>query len=275
MESVQGAALSAVQIAVRHCRTIAEYEACLRLERTTWGEGILVPTAIFVVAQETGGQILGAYAGEELVGFTLALAGIHERRPFLHSHMTAVLEAYRDRGVGRSLKLFQRQDALARGIPLVEWTFDPLELKNAHFNFMRLGAVARRFIPNCYGVTESPLHAQMPTDRLVAEWWLDSPRVDSLIARAAASSQQQAAAALPQEIPSGAVKIGIPSNIGELRFLNRVAAERIQSEVRKQFEDFFAKGYVATALLTTGPVAEYVLQPGSSIAADIFPANQR
>jgi predicted GNAT superfamily acetyltransferase len=274
MEPVKDATLSASQIQVRHCRTIAEYEACLRLERITWGEGILVPTAIFVVAQETGGQILGAYAGDEMVGFTLALAGIHDGRPFLHSHMTAVLEAYRDRGVGRSLKLFQRHDALSRGIQLIEWTFDPLELKNAHFNLMRLGAISRRFIPNCYGVTESPLHARMPTDRLLAEWWLDSPRVNALIARSAGDPMPQPAASTPPEISADAVKIGIPSNIGEIRYANRVGAEGVQSGMREQFENWFAKGYVATSLVTTGAVAEYVLQPSASVAADIFPANQ-
>ena len=142
---MDGSAGSGIEI--RHCRSLPEYEECLRLEQITWGTGILVPTAIFVVAQETGGQILGAFAGRELVGFTLALAGIHEGRPFLHSHMTAVLEPYRDKGVGRSLKLFQRQDALSRDIHLVEWTFDPLELKNARFNLLRLGAVIRRMIP--------------------------------------------------------------------------------------------------------------------------------
>ena len=91
--------------------------------------------------------------------------------------MTAVLEGFRDRGVGRQLKLFQRQDALRRGIELIEWTFDPLEMRNAHFNLMRLGAVARRYIPDYYGVTESPLHGGLPTDRLVAEWWVASERV--------------------------------------------------------------------------------------------------
>src|ERR1700689_114357 len=95
--------------------------------------------------------------------------------------MTAVLQNYRDRGIGRRLKLFQREDALQRGIHLVEWTFDPLEVKNAYLNFMRLGAIARRYLPNCYGVTTSPLHGGMPTDRLIAEWWLDSPRVTNLL----------------------------------------------------------------------------------------------
>src|SRR5205823_11777737 len=94
---------------------------------------------------------------------------------------TGVSAKYRDRGVGRMLKLFQRDEALGRGIRLIEWTFDPLELKNAHFNLNRLGAICRHYIPNLYGVTTSPLHRGMATDRLVAEWHLDSPRVVAAI----------------------------------------------------------------------------------------------
>jgi predicted GNAT superfamily acetyltransferase len=279
MERLEAAPVSPVPVEIRHCRTIAEYEECVRLERITWGQGILVPTAIFAVAQETGGQILGAYAGNQMVGFTLALAGVHDGRPFLHSHMTAVLEAFRDHGVGRRLKLFQRQDALARGFPLVEWTFDPLELKNAHFNFMRLGAIARRFIPNFYGITESPLHAGMPTDRLVAEWWLDSPRVNSLLAASTESrghETQSQAQPQPHLVQlAQAAKISVPMNISELRLRDRAAAQRIQSEVREQFESLFAKGYAATGIATSGASAEYDLQPVASVAAEIFPANQR
>jgi len=263
MERVEGAALAAAGVEIRHCRSLAEYEECLRLEQITWGTGILVPTAIFVVAQETGGQILGAFDGKKMVGFTLALAGIHENRPSLHSHMTAVLEPYRGKGVGRALKLFQRQDALSRNIHLVEWTFDPLELKNARFNLNRLGAIVRRLIPNCYGITDSPLHMGMPTDRLVAEWWLDSPRVNRIVG--AAGNAQVANAT------DGAARISIPSNIGEQRTRKRDAAERIQFEVRSQFESLFAKGYVATAIESTGATTEYILQSQNAVAADIFP----
>src|SRR6202043_2078925 len=108
--------------------------------------------------------VLGAFRGSELVGFTMSIAGWRARQPFLHSHMTAVLDGFRDRSIGRRLKLFQRKDALARGIALIEWTFDPLITKNAYFNFMKLGAVARRYLPNAYGITTSPLHASIPTD---------------------------------------------------------------------------------------------------------------
>ena len=108
------------EIEIRHCHSLAEYNECVHLEQSTWGEDITVPAAIFVVAHHSGGQILGAFDGRQIIGFTLALAGLRGAQRFLHSHMTAVLSAYQNRGVGRRLKLFQRQDALKRGIPLVE-----------------------------------------------------------------------------------------------------------------------------------------------------------
>ena len=86
-------------------------------------------------------------------------------------------EGYRNTGLGRRIKLFQREDAIAHGYELMEWTFDPLEIKNAYFNLERLGAIARRYNINQYGITSSPLQGFLPTDRLVAEWWLKSKRV--------------------------------------------------------------------------------------------------
>jgi len=147
-------------ILIRHCHGIKEFESCVGVERAVWKSADLdvVPVPLFVVAAETCGQVLGAFHGSDLVGFTMAIAGVRRGKPFLHSHMNAVLDRYRDHGIGRKLKLFQREDALARGIDLIEWTFDPLIMKNAYLNFMRLGAVARRYIPNAYGITTSPLH---------------------------------------------------------------------------------------------------------------------
>jgi predicted GNAT superfamily acetyltransferase len=261
MESVQSAAQAAAGIEVRLCHTLAEYEDCLRLEQITWGTGILVPTAIFVVAQETGGQIIGAFDKKEMIGFTMALAAIHEGRPSLHSHMTAVLEPYRDKGVGRALKLFQRQEALSRKIHLVEWTFDPLELKNARFNLMRLGAIIRRLIPNCYGITDSPLHKGMPTDRLVAEWWLDSPRVNRIVSAKTSPASNEY---------SNATRISIPNNISGLRTSDRAAAEKIQSQIREQFESNFANKMVVTAIESGPTTTDYILQPQSHISTEIF-----
>jgi predicted GNAT superfamily acetyltransferase len=242
------------EIEIRHCESLAEYEICVRLEKQIWGEHIAVPSAIFVVAHHTGGQILGAYDGGKMVGMTLALAGTRGGKPFLHSHMTAVLPEYQNLGVGRRLKFFQRQDALKRDIRLIEWTFDPLELKNAHFNFVRLGAIARRYIPNCYGVTESPLHAGLPTDRLVAEWWLDSGRVQSILADD------------PLPTAAAAQTISLPANLGTVKAQDRESAARLQTETRVQFRKFLHQGFIATSVERRGETVDYILEPAASIA---------
>lgn len=244
----------AQEIEVRHCATLADYAACVRLEHLTWGSEIAVPSAVFVVAHHTGGQVLGAFHGSDMVGFTLALAGVRAGKPFLHSHMTAVLPVYRDRGVGRRLKLLQRDDALARGVEVIEWTFDPLELKNAHFNFVKLGAVARRYIPDCYGVTESPLHAGLPTDRLVAEWWIASERVKSILSDRV----------LP--VASSAVRISLPANLAEVKASDLKAAARIQTGARKQFQKLFAEDYVVTGIERRGATSDYILEPAGAMA---------
>jgi predicted GNAT superfamily acetyltransferase len=155
-------------IVVRKCEGVEEFQRCVALQKEIWGEDDLEvePVTLFVVASETGGQVLGAFDGERLIGYTLAVVGCRDEAIFLHSHMTGVLQEYRDRGVGRALKLFQREEALGRGIRLVVWTFDPLETRNAHFNLNRLGAIARKYLPNLYGLTTSPLHLGLPTDRL-------------------------------------------------------------------------------------------------------------
>ncbi|MGD0402305.1 MAG: acetyltransferase [Candidatus Acidiferrales bacterium] len=241
------------EIEVRHCESLAEYEECVKLELLTWGEHIAVPSAIFVVAHHTGGQILGAFDGIRMVGFTLALAGTRAGKPFLHSHMTAVLPEYQNRGVGRRLKLFQREDALKNGVPLVEWTFDPLELKNARFNLTRLGAIVRRYIPNFYGVTASPLHAGLPTDRLVAEWWLDSDRVRGILAGSPFAS-------------AGAVeRISLHTHISHLKSKDPAAGARSQKQVRESFQRHFLAGYVATGVEARGETTDYILEPAGSI----------
>src|SRR5262249_2699278 len=149
----------------------------------------------------------------------------------LHSHMTGVLAKYRDRGVGRMLKLFQREEALGRAIRLIEWTFDPLETRNAHFNLNRLGAIARQYLPNLYGVTTSPLHRGMPTDRLVAEWILDAPRVVTAVK---VGNVEPAIDAAQIELPA------------DLELRKSAEPERltdVQSHVRKEFTKWFGKGY--------------------------------
>ncbi len=170
-------------VVVRRCQAGDELHAAFAMQKEVWGfsDADMVPLRLFVVAQKIGGQVLGAFDSGELVGFALGIPGMRNGHPYMHSHMLAVKDKYRNSGIGRRLKLFQREDALARGVELIEWTFDPLEIKNAFLNLEKLGAIARRYNINQYGSTSSPLHGGLPTDRLIAEWWLKSRRVTALL----------------------------------------------------------------------------------------------
>jgi len=255
--TIEEKALAEPGIVVRHCHTLEEFESCLEIERTVWAAADidLVPLPIFVVMAHTGGQILGAFDGSRMVGFTLAFPAHQNGQLLLHSHMTAVVEGYRDKGVGRLLKFFQREDALSRGIDLVEWTFDPLELKNAYFNLERLGAVVREFLPNAYGITTSPLHAGMPTDRLMAQWWLRSRRVEERVA--ATTTQKRRSSRLE--------RIAVPRNIGELKDSNAEEAIRVQASVRRQFLEWLGRGYIVTGIEMSEAAGTYLLEPTDEV----------
>jgi predicted GNAT superfamily acetyltransferase len=170
-------------IDIRALTTHDQFERCVALQVEVWGynDGDVIPRRVFVVAQRIGGQVLGAFDGETMVGFAMSLPGHRDGHSYLHSHMLAVLPGHRNAGIGRRLKLAQRDDAILRGFDLMEWTFDPLEIKNAHLNITRLGAIVRRYQPDFYGSSTSPLQGGLPTDRLYAEWWLRSPRVASML----------------------------------------------------------------------------------------------
>lgn len=175
--------MSADAIVIRHCRGLDELRACVALQKEVWNfsDAELVPLRMFVVAEKVGGQVMGAFEGNKMVGFAFSVPGTRSGHVYLHSHMLAVRPEYRNAGLGRRLKLLQREDALARGIELIEWTFDPLEIKNAYLNVEKLGAIARRYNINQYGITSSPLQGGLPSDRLIAEWWLKSKRVETLL----------------------------------------------------------------------------------------------
>lgn len=244
-----------VEIDIRPCTALDEFDACVELQRAVWGfsDLELVSREIFLIAAKTGGQVFGAYRGEELVGFVMSFAALRGDRRYLHSHMAAVLPEYQNAGVGRRLKLAQREEALGRAIELVEWTFDPLELRNAYFNIVRLGAVVRRFVPNQYGQTTSPLHSGLPTDRLIAEWWLKTPRAEAAIA------------GRPLKPSPDCPRIAVPSVISELRKTDVEAAARIQAEVRRQFQDWLGQGYLVTSFELTDQGGSYLLTPDQAV----------
>jgi predicted GNAT superfamily acetyltransferase len=205
---------------------------------------------MFVVANRIGGQVLGAFDGKRLVGFCVAIPGLRAGgQCFLHSHMLGVLPEFQDRGIGRMLKLAQRNEALSRGIDLIEWTFDPLEIKNARFNVERLGVLINRFVANQYGTTSSPLHAGLPTDRCVAEWWIASPRVRAVLDEKKPLGRQAQA------------RIEIPREIGELRKDNLRLAREVQARVRKEFEHWFSQGLTVVGYEITPQAGAFLLGP--------------
>lgn len=195
--------MSSDAIVIRRCQGLDELRACVKLQKEIWDftDADLVPLRMFVVAEKIGGQVMGAFDDKEMVGFALSLPGARSGHVYLHSHMLAVRKEHRNGGLGRRLKLLQRADALARGIELIEWTFDPLEIKNSYLNIEKLGAISCRYNINQYGITSSPLQGGLPSDRLIAEWWLKSKRVETLLATGKNPPfSQQAAIEVPAQI---------------------------------------------------------------------------
>jgi len=203
--------------------TEEQFREVVRVQETIWGFSPidLLPVRFFVVASKIGGQVFGAYDSGVMVAFCLAIPGLKPNgKPYLHSHMLGVLPEYRNFGLGRRLKMHQKDLALARGIDLIEWTFDPLEIKNAYFNIVRLGAIVRRYVRNQYGVTSSPLAGGLPTDRCIAEWWIAAPPARAAVAEG----------------------VRLPVDIAAIRSEDPDRAREIQSELADQFEAAFARG---------------------------------
>ena len=233
---------SAVQ--VRACSDVGAWRRCVELQRQVWNFEVAELAAVHVlaIASKTGGQVLGAFDdGGAQIGFALAFAAFRGEQRYLHSHMVAVMPAWQNRGVGRQLKLAQRDDALDRGVELIEWTFDPLEVRNAHFNIARLGAVARRYIPDLYGPSSSPLHRGLPTDRLVEEWRLKSPRVGAAIAGRTDEPSPHAVE----------IRLGIPGQDSHAE---------VQARVRAEFTQWLSRGYAVTGFADNGQTGTYLLE---------------
>jgi predicted GNAT superfamily acetyltransferase len=264
-------------IVIRPLEGLEERRECLRLQQAIWGDGFTdrVPPSILMIAQKTGGIASGAFLDDRLVGFVFGISGVRGGRLVHWSDMLAVLPGFRDRGLGMRLKRHQRDVLLGSGIETVLWTFDPLVARNAYLNLRRLGALVRTYERDLYGRSDSPLHAVIGTDRLLAEWPIASDRVGARLDRASPAPPpaptgrllnppaQEGSPPRPGdglEEPDGpVVEVAVPTDIEAIQTREPALALAWRHNVRTAFESALAAGYVATDLVRGERVARYVL----------------
>jgi chorismate synthase len=253
-------------VTIRDLTTIDECRTVAALERDIWGYSDaedVVPPPVLIVSVKRGGILLGAFDEHQVMhGFVYSIPSIKDGRAAQWSHMLGVTRDARDRGVGLRLKLAQRERALAMGVDLIEWTYDPLQALNAHLNFARLGVVVEEYEENIYGASSSPLHSGSPTDRFVAEWKLTAPHVERRIAAPGAGLVRDAGvAAAPLVNPSRQgtpwlapgradltldarrVLVEIPVGYSSLQLEDPALALEWRMASRAIFQHYFARGY--------------------------------
>jgi chorismate synthase len=249
-------------ITYRDLTALDEFARVVELEREIWGVGYsdVVPVPIFAVAVKRGGILAGAFDEDRLIAFVYSFPAIKRAVTTHWSHMLGVLDAYRGAGVGRALKLLQRERALAMGLDLIEWTYDPLQALNAHLNFAKLGVVADEYEENIYGASTSTLHRGNPTDRFVVEWWIRKPHVErrlagpKLVVRAHEVGQTPNANRVTDRRDCGDVdlmlktrriRVEIPVGFTEMLAAEPERAMGWRLVTRQIFTTYFARGYRA------------------------------
>ena len=251
---------------IRELSTLDDCRRVAALERQVWGytdAEDVVPPPVLIVSIKRGGILLGAFddAGE-MKGFVYSIPGVKHGALMQWSHMLGVTADARNSGLGLRLKLAQRDRALAMGVELVEWTFDPLQALNAHFNFARLGVVVEEYEENIYGESSSPLHQGSPTDRFVAEWRLTAPHVERRIAEPGIGLVRDASLASAPIVNRTAlaggclvmraadlgmtdrrVLVEIPGHYDEILLSAPSLALEWRLETRKIFQAYLSRGY--------------------------------
>lgn len=251
---------------IRPLTTLEECKTVVGLEKRVWGytdAEDVVPAPVLIVSIKRGGVLLGAFEpGGGMIGFVYSIPGWKHGRPTQWSHMLGVLSDARSAGLGRALKLAQREATLAMGIELIEWTYDPLQALNAHLNFARLGVVVEEYEENIYGESSSPLHRGSPTDRFVAEWHLREPHVERRVDGSGLLMRDASIASAPVVNPSkpGAwlepadgelaydarrVLVEIPIGYSDMQAAAPELALQWRMSTRRIFQHYFARGYRA------------------------------
>jgi len=255
-------------IQIRDLTSIDEFRQVIELEKAIWGytdHGDLVTVPVFIFTVHRGATLVGAFEPSgQMVGFAYAVVGMKGGRPMQWSHMAGVLPEFRG-GLGLRLKLAQRDRALAQGYDLIEWTFDPLQAMNAHFNFAKLGGVVEEYAPDFYGASTSVLHHGTPTDRVVLSWKITTPHVVRRIEHASnplrVKSHEVAEAPIANTtvmegewrkskkidltIKERRLWIEIPTGFTDMLQRSPERALAWRMDVRQMFQEFLAKGYRA------------------------------
>jgi predicted GNAT superfamily acetyltransferase len=230
---------------IRPITELVELEQCVELQKEAWGLADIevIPVRMLVTQIRVGGLVLGAFEEGRLIGFLNAMPGIRDGAPYWYSQMLAVRSELRNHGIGSDLKLAQREHALQRGIHLIEWTFDPLESKNAYLNIVKLGVIVRRYYVNLYGATASQMQRGLESDRLIAEWWIDKPRVS---------------------MTGEPRRVFIPADIQSLKTQSLKSAQDVQLRVREQFLQNFLDDYFVAGFERKDEWSEYIFIPGAA-----------
>ena len=243
---------NALGYSLRLCEKFDDLAACVRIQKDIWGypDEELYPLRLLANLNRTGGHVLGAFKPDgQLVGFVASMPAWHGRHRYLHSLSLGIVPGHENRGLGRALKMAQRDLALRAGIRSIEWSFDPLRARNANLNINRLGAVVRRYEHDYYGLVGSRFQQGLPSDRLIAEWELDSARVKRAMAGKPVRN--------PRKKPAQVIKI--PAEIDLLIRDNLEEARAWQGRVRETFERAFATRLVVTGFARDGQSPYYLL----------------
>jgi len=267
-------------ISIRGIVGFDEIRQVEQLQKSAWGFEDLdvIPLPMLVAAREVGGVLVGAFEGERLLGFTFGFLGREGGHFILHSHMLAVNPDYRNAGLGRRLKMAQRERVLESGLKRVTWTFDPLQSLNAHLNFAKLGVVSASYRPNFYGEsTSSHLHTN-GTDRLLVTWLVASDRVSRRLEsgfddRALWAAVRNAPLLLrleaddspamnPDAIGAARLLIAIPAGAAGL---DATLACRWREATREAFTRALDAGYLVEEFCRAAAPCVYVLSHGKTV----------
>ncbi len=245
--------MSAADVTVRECSSIQDFQQCIELERAVWKDediGIM-PIRLYLISKSCNAPTFGAFESSgRLVGFVHTMIALMDGHVLYHSHLAAVLEEWRHKDVGFRMKLAQRQHAIEAGVPLIIWTFDPLQSRNAHLNINKLGAIIRRYEVNYYGRGFSNVFdPQVPSDRIIAEWWVSSPHVESVLAGNRPNLEANAEAVV------------IPEDVSKIRERSSEEYLKWRLGVREDFQSKLNCGLIARGFQRESGASRYLLAP--------------